>query len=47
MEISEEKGIVRVKLADSLSLEHLFQCGQCFRWKRSEQGGYVDRKSVV
>ena len=41
MEISEEKGIVRVKLADSLSLEHLFQCGQCFRWKRSGQGGYV------
>lgn len=22
-------------------LEHIFECGQCFRWKREEDGSYT------
>lgn len=41
MEILEQDGIVQVRLEDSLNLDHIFRCGQCFRWQPSEKGGYL------
>lgn len=26
---------------DSFNLEHIFECGQCFRWKKEENGSYT------
>ena len=26
---------------DSFELEHIFDCGQCFRWNKQEDGSYV------
>ena len=41
MEILENDGVVQARLNDSLNIEHIFRCGQCFRWQPSEKGGYI------
>ena len=41
MEILEKDGVVQARLNDSLNIEHIFRCGQCFRWQPSEKGGYI------
>ncbi len=30
-----------LKNQDSFNLEHIFECGQCFRWNRQEDGSYI------
>ena len=37
----EKDGVVQARLNDSLNIEHIFRCGQCFRWQPSEKGGYI------
>ena len=32
---------VQIPLDFPFSLEHIFTCGQCFRWQESPRGGYV------
>ena len=41
MEILEKDGAVQARIEDALNLDHIFRCGQCFRWRPSEKGGYV------
>ena len=31
----------RLKKQDSFELKHIFDCGQCFRWKENEDGSYT------
>lgn len=35
-----ENGVI-VKDVKSFELEHIFDCGQCFRWHRQESGNYI------
>lgn len=35
-----EDGIV-VKAVRNFELKHIFECGQCFRWNRQENGSYI------
>lgn len=35
-----EDGVI-VKGVRNFELEHVFECGQCFRWNRNESGSYV------
>ncbi len=35
-----ENGII-IKNVDSFELKHVFDCGQCFRWNRQENGNYI------
>ena len=30
-----------VKNVKSFNLEHIFECGQCFRWNKNDDGGYT------
>ena len=30
-----------LKNPDSFNLEHIFECGQCFRWNKQEDGSYT------
>lgn len=30
-----------LKNQDSFNLEHIFECGQCFRWNKAEDGSYI------
>lgn len=39
MENKEQKYII--KNNKSFCLEHIFDCGQCFRWKKQEDGSYT------
>lgn len=32
---------IRIDTNETISLKHIFECGQCFRWKPSPKGGYV------
>ena len=34
---------------DSFNLKHIFECGQCFRWKKIEEGRYVGviKKAII
>lgn len=34
-------GGVRLKEVKNFELSHVFDCGQCFRWNRQEDGGYI------
>lgn len=36
----KEQNLV-IKNVKSFNLEHIFECGQCFRWNRCEDGGYI------
>lgn len=35
-----EKGII-IKDVKNFELSHIFDCGQCFRWKHQENGNYI------
>ena len=37
---SFDKGII-IKGVDNFELEHIFECGQCFRWNKQENGNYI------
>lgn len=39
MENKEQKYII--KNNKSFCLAHIFDCGQCFRWKKQEDGSYT------
>ncbi len=41
MEIIEKKGFIVVKDLKNFDLEETFECGQCFRWKRTESDEYI------
>ena len=32
---------IEVKNIDSFNLKHIFECGQCFRWNKNEDGSYT------
>ena len=38
-----------IKQDDSFNLKHIFECGQCFRWNKEEDGSYtgVFKNSVL
>ena len=38
-----------VKNVKSFNLEHIFECGQCFRWNKNDDGGYtgVVKENVI
>ena len=40
-DIKEDNGLVCLSGGEPFSPQHTFECGQCFRWRRSERGGYV------
>ncbi len=44
----KEQSLV-IKDVESFKLEHIFECGQCFRWNRNEDGGYtgVVKENVI
>ena len=35
--------MIRIKLSNQSDFElaHIFECGQCFRWKKEDDGSYV------
>ena len=37
---SFDKGII-IKGVDNFELDHIFECGQCFRWNKQESGSYI------
>lgn len=36
-----ENDRIRIKGLGKINLEHIFECGQCFRWNRTANGHYV------
>lgn len=38
-----------IRNVKSFNLEHIFECGQCFRWNKNEDGGYtgVVKENVI
>ncbi len=40
-DIKEDNGLVCLSGGEPFSPQHTFECGQCFRWRRSDRGGYV------
>ena len=40
---------IEIEIKDSFNLEDIFECGQCFRWNKAEDGSYVGiiKDSVV
>lgn len=39
--IEEQEGKVIVKDVLNFELEHIFECGQCFRWSKNQNGSYI------
>ena len=37
---SFDNGII-IKGVDNFELDHIFECGQCFRWNKQESGTYI------
>jgi len=37
---SFNEGII-IKYVDNFELDHIFECGQCFRWNKQESGNYI------
>ena len=33
--------IIELKNVKSFNLTHIFECGQCFRWNKNEDGSYT------
>ena len=33
--------IYKIDLIESFNLEHIFECGQCFRWNKEQNGSYT------
>ena len=44
----KEQNLV-IENVKSFNLTHIFECGQCFRWKQNEDGSYtgIVRKNVI
>lgn len=40
MKIIETDGILEVTDIKDFNLDHIFDCGQCFRWEKNEDGSY-------
>jgi len=40
MIVREEAGAVKVEGVRDFDLDHIFDCGQCFRWEKRAAGGY-------
>ena len=32
---------IKLENVDSFNLEHIFECGQCFRWNKNEDNSYT------
>ncbi|KGG81256.1 8-oxoguanine DNA glycosylase [Caloranaerobacter azorensis H53214] len=41
MKVVEEKDRVIIEKLEDFEPEHIFECGQCFRWNREEDGSYT------
>lgn len=41
MNIKSKNGIVTIEGIRDFNTDHIFDCGQCFRWERNLQGGYT------
>ena len=41
MKILQHSGEVELILDDDFDLEKIFECGQCFRWNKDENGDYI------
>lgn len=41
MKINEIEGGVELDDLTEFNLSHIFECGQCFRWKKQEDGSFV------
>lgn len=41
MKVKEIDGGVVLEDVDSFELPHIFECGQCFRWNREDDGSYT------
>lgn len=39
--IKQQNGYLSVRGADAFSAQHTFENGQCFRWHKSPEGGYI------
>lgn len=39
--IEEESGKIIIKDICNFELEHVFECGQCFRWNKTQKGSYI------
>ena len=36
-----EEQYYQISKVDTFCLEHIFECGQCFRWNKEEDGSYT------
>ncbi|MGN0703163.1 MAG: DNA-3-methyladenine glycosylase family protein [Lentihominibacter sp.] len=41
MKIIETNGILEIRGVEDFDLDHIFDCGQCFRWERNCDGSYT------
>ncbi len=41
MDIKSENGVLTVEGVRDFNLDHIFDCGQCFRWEKNEDGSYT------
>ncbi|WP_287824394.1 8-oxoguanine DNA glycosylase, N-terminal domain-containing protein, partial [Clostridium sp.] len=39
--IESKDNYVLIKNIKNFELEHVFECGQCFRWNKTEQGTFI------
>ena len=37
---SVDEGII-IKDVENFELDHIFECGQCFRWNKQASGNYI------
>ena len=37
---SFDKGII-IRDVENFELDHIFECGQCFRWNKQASGNYI------
>lgn len=41
MKITDKAGVVEVAGIKDFDLDHIFDCGQCFRWEKNTDGSYI------
>ena len=41
MRIHKQEGVLHIEGVRDFHLDHIFDCGQCFRWERNEDGSYT------
>lgn len=41
MKICEKDGYIEINEVNDFDLDHILDCGQCFRWERQEAGTYI------